>query len=146
MSSDTIVANVTAMFRNREPWDCSNNVATLGDQCARLTWQCALEIAAGHDRWLMSDLGDACEAMRSWAIDTGAWDREETAAWSNVECLALFIQNVASELRSLGSDDSGLAECVKRYESTDWQTECESPTGAYSASPAGVIVDYYAGC
>lgn len=43
MSSDTIVANVTAMFRNREPWDCSNNVATLGDQCARLTWQCALK-------------------------------------------------------------------------------------------------------
>ena len=44
---DTIKVNLTKMFSYREPWDCSNSVANLGDRAGELTWACALEVAEG---------------------------------------------------------------------------------------------------
>lgn len=143
--SDTITANLTAMFRTADPYDCSNNQATLGDQCARLTWQCALSVAESSPSWLVTPAADACEGMRRWARETGAWDRDEIAAWTPTECLALFVQNVASELRMLGSDDRDLDECVTTYETTDWDSEPEYPTGCYYRRNGELRVEYYTG-
>jgi len=142
----TIKADVSVMFSAREPWDCSNSQANLGDQAGRLTWACALEVAESADKWLLSDRAEACEGMQEWARETGAWDREEIAAWSDEECLALFVQNVASELRTLlGADDNELETCVHTYETTDWEQESEYPTGQYSIEAKHVTVDYYTG-
>jgi hypothetical protein len=85
--------------------------------------------------------------MQEWAREMGAWDREEIAAWSDEECLALFVQNVASELRTLlGADDNELETCVHTYETTNWEQESEYPTGRYSIEAEHVTVDYYTGC
>jgi len=143
----TIKADVSVMFSAREPWDCSNSQANLGDQAGRLTWECALEVAQSADKWLLSDRAEACEGMQEWARETGAWDREEIAGWSDEECLALFVQNLASELREhLGVDDNELETCVHTYETTDWNEESCSPTGSYYMEAAHVTVDYYTGC
>ena len=111
-----IKVNVTKMFVHREPWDCSNSIANLGDQVARLTWQCATEVATHHADWLLTDLLDTLEAVRDWARDTGAWDDTEIADWGTGEVLALLVQNVASDLRTLGSDNEPLEALVDDLE------------------------------
>jgi hypothetical protein len=142
----TIKADVSVMFAAREPWDCSNSIANLGDQAGRLTWECALEVAADAGKWLLSDRADALAGIVEWAHDTGAWDEEETAKWSDEDCLALFVQNVASDLREwLDSDNQELESSVHTYETTDWDKESGSPTGHYYIEAAHVTVDYYTG-
>lgn len=112
----TIKINVTKMFAHCEPWDCSNSVANLGDHAGRLTWECSLEVAVGFEGWLLTYLMDALEAVRDWAGNTGAWSYEEIKHWSKLDCLALLVQNVASDLRRLGSDNEPLEALVDDLE------------------------------
>lgn len=143
----TIKANVSKMFSHRDPWDCSNSAANLGPNAGQLTWDCALEVAENASEWLLSPVSDACEGIQEWARDTGAWDADEIAAWPDTHCLALFVQNVASELRDhLDSDNQGLTECATKYAETDWEQESCSPIGYYVQDENEVTVDYYTGC
>lgn len=145
--SDTIRANVSRMFSEVEPWDCSNSIANLGQSASSLTWQAALLVASNRREWMRSKVSDACDGMRDWAVASGGWERSEVDAWSTDECLALFVQNVASDLRdNLGSDDSSLEDCAAKYESTDWERESSYPTGCYYIRRASVFVDFYTGC
>ena len=144
--STNILANVSNMFSGIEPCYVSGSQAELGDVAGQLTWRNALAIAANHASWLESDEAEACEGMRDWARATGAWDAEESEGWSVEECLALFVQNVASELRMLGSDNDELEACAARYSETDWEKECEYPTGSYFKKGDSVHVEYYTGC
>lgn len=132
-----IKANVSVMFETIEPWDVSNSVANLGRRCAKLTWGNAMRIAFRHEEWLLTPIEDACEAMRGWAKETGAWDREERDAWTIPECLALFVQNIASEVRNLTNDENDLAECL--------DNENQENVGYYHIVGDAVHVDYYAG-
>lgn len=143
----TITANVSKMFDEIEPWLVSNSIANLGENAGKLTWENALKIAQDAEQWLMSDAAEAVEGMREWAGETGAWDREEIAAWPDVDCLALFVQNVASDLRDhLDSDNRELAACARLCQRTDWDKQSCSPTGYYYVRKREVRVDYYTGC
>lgn len=106
--------DLTAMFSHREPWDCSNSDANLGPNAGPLTWACALEVASNHEAWLLIPLEMATAYTKDWARDAGAWEEGEIAEWSEVEALALLVQNVASDLRTLGSDNAELSELVGR--------------------------------
>lgn len=143
--SDTIRFNATKMFDHREPWDCSNSQANLGDQAGRLTWQCATEVAEAHARWLLTPLPEAVEAIRADAKGYGAWDAEEIAAWTDVECLALLVQFIASDLRLLGSDDHDLVECVEVQNATDWDKESEYPIASFYVEGSDVLGERYMG-
>ena len=144
--NSNIKANVSVMFETIEPWDVSGSVAELGRDAAQITWGNAMRIAFRHEEWLLTPIEDACEAMRGWAKETGGWDGEERDAWTIPECLALFVQNIASEVRMLGSDDNDLLECVTTYQETDWDAAPEYPVGFYSADCNDAVhVDYYAG-
>jgi hypothetical protein len=107
-----ITVNATAMFSHREPWDCANSVANLGERAGELTWACAMGVARNARDWLVTPLPDALSEIADWAQDTGAWSADEIEAWSDEERLALLVQNVASDLRALGSDDNELETCV----------------------------------
>lgn len=142
--NSNIKANVSVMFETIEPWDVSGSVAELGRDAAQITWGNAMRIAGQAPAWLLTPIDDACEAMRGWAKETGAWDREEIDAMSSQQFLALLVQNIASELRMLGSDDNDLLECVTTYQETDWDAAPEYPVGFYSADcNDDVHVDYY---
>lgn len=143
--STTIVADVSVMFAAIDPCYVSASRSELGDSVGQITWENALRIAKEHTRWLTSSLEDACQGMRDWAKSTGAWEREEIAAWSAEECLALFVQNVASEMRMLGSDDSDLEACAETYAATEWDSEPEYPTGYYYRKGDSVCVEYCCG-
>ena len=145
--STTITANVSLMFETTEPYYVSNNAFTLGDCVGRITWENAVHIAENHKYWLTSDLGDAVEGMRDWARETGAWEREEIAAWSDAECLGLFVQNIAAELREhLDADNVELTKCARIYQRTNWEKESSYPIGSYYVRKRQLRVDYYTGC
>lgn len=139
----TITINCSALFSHREPWDCSNSVANLGDRAGEFTWNCALELAEGYQSWLLSSLPDTTDAVLSDARETGAWDRDELDDWSIEDCLAYLVQTIARELRMLESDDNELFHCVAKYRSTDWDKEPECPIGYYYMKDGNVMVDIW---
>lgn len=145
--NSTIKANVTRMFSNIDPCNVSASKAELGPSAARLTWDNAMRIAGQAPSWLESPIEDACEAMRAWAKESGGWEPEEIAEWSEQECLALFVQNIAGELRTCLDVDNveSLLECAKVYNSTDWDKESEYPRGSYSVEDDALVVDFYTG-
>lgn len=142
----TITADLGKMFDHREPWDCSNSVANLGPNAGKLTWESAVEVAQNHAAWLVSPLADACTGMQEWARSCGAWDSADIESWTEVECLALFVQNIAAELRNLlSADDVELAQSVEIYMGTDWDNASEYPIGYYYEKDGRFFVDYYTG-
>lgn len=145
MTNDsTITINVSLMFADLEPFDCSNNQATLGPDCARITYENAKTVAARYAYWLESPLDAALSYIRDWARETGAWDDAEIEDWSTTDCLALIVQNVASEMRLLlNVDNCDLHECVETYDGTDWELESETPSACYYIKGEHVFADLY---
>lgn len=145
--SANIVANVTRMFASIEPCYVSASRAELGDSAGSITWRNALEIARNRGEWLKSGESEACEGMRGWARETGAWDRDEIASWSDDECIAIFVQNLAGELRMMRADDSDrdMSDCVRTYSETEWDREPGYPVGHYWIGNNSVMVEYYTG-
>lgn len=144
--SITIVANVARMFAETEACYVSGSRSELGDAAARITWTNAIQVGSRASSWLESDKAEAVEGMRSWARSTGAWEEEEISAWSDEEALALFAQNVASEIRTHLDADNDIEEGFKAYEKTDWDSAPEYPTGHYYMSEVlDVHVSYYTG-
>lgn len=147
----TITANVTRMFDYIAPEYVSGSQAELGDQAGRLTWDNALRIADAHERWLLCGVDLACEGVREMAGGMGAWEDNEIAAWSERECLAFFVQSVASEIRTSLGADTDFEGIPDVYENTDWELECEYPIGCYSrggvnaTAPHDVMVSYCTG-
>ena len=145
--STTIKANVSKMFASVKPYLVCNSRCNLGDNAAGLAYNNAMMIAGQYESWLLSDRGEAIEGMRDWANESGGWNDEMIAEWSEQECLALFVQNIAAELRDCLDADivESLLECAEIYDSTDWDKESEYPRGSYSVEDRALVVDFYTG-
>lgn len=146
--STNIKANVSRMFTDVEPCHVSGSQAELGPAAGQITWRNAMDVAHRARTWLLSDFDEAAEAMREWALSTGAWEPSKVAVWTDNECLALFVQNIASELRMMGSDKCvEIEDLADVYSGTDWDKEPEYPVGHYYiAENSSVLhVDYYTG-
>ena len=140
-----IKVNVTAMFSWFDPSDVSGSQAELGRDAGQITWGNALTIASEGPSWLLSSVEGACAGMREWALEAGAWTRKEVREWSTDECLALLVQNIASDLRMLGSDENELETLAGIYADTDWERESEYPTGSYYTENDHLTCDYHTG-
>jgi hypothetical protein len=117
--------DITDFFKNAETWNLSGSIATHGPNAARDTWNNAKQEASESP--LLKTKAEL-DAMRKWAKETGAWSREEIAAWSSGEVNALFIQLVTGDMREAGFEDD-------YFEDIDWETHEEESreTGAGSA-------------
>lgn len=144
--STNIIVNIDALFASIEPWDCSNSVMNLGESAGQITWRNSLELASNHEKWLKSPINEAIEGIREYAGSFGAWDEDEIALWSEEYCLAFLAQDIASDLRLIGSDDLDLSECVAKYNATDWEHESEYPRGSYYAENGVNMCEFYTGC
>ena len=113
--------DITRLVRDEETWGFSGSIATHGANAAPNTWRAALN----GPRFLTTP--EHCDAMRAWARDTGAWNDEEVAAWSETECNALFLQLVTGDMRECGLEDSDPDE----FDWDEYQIECEA--GQYSS-------------
>lgn len=99
--------DITTFFRLAEPFDFSASQAERGENAGRDTWNNAIREGA-NSPLLHSE--EQLDALRQWARDTGAWSKDEIAAWTDVECNALFIQIISGDMRemeSLCTDDDG---------------------------------------
>ena len=144
-----IQINVSRMFAEIEPCYVSGSQAELGPCAGQITWRNATGIGLIGTRvgsWLLSAIDDAVEGVKEWAEETGAWEHEDIALYSDACCLGLLAQNIASEVRMLGSDEHELEDLAKVYATTDWDKGGEYPVGSYYLSPEGdLMCDYYTG-
>lgn len=90
--------DITSFFHNAEPFEFSASVAERGQNAGRDTWRNA--VAEGSSAPLLTTEAQL-DALRQWAKESGGWDAEERAAWSDAECNALFIQLISGDMREI---------------------------------------------
>lgn len=74
----------------------SSSIVESGDEnIAVKTWNAAIEQA---ETLKLLNQG-AINAFKKYVKEFGAWDAEEIASWTDIECNALFIQLVSGDLR-----------------------------------------------
>lgn len=88
--------NITKFYNEAAPMDYSASVAEIGQDAGRQTWNAAKEDASD---WNMLDSEEKREAFRDWVKQSGGWNDQEIAAWSDIELNALFVQWVAGDIR-----------------------------------------------
>lgn len=81
------------------PCELSGSVAELGVRAGEITWSASC--AASADLMILDD-DEKREAFRSWVEQSGGWDAEEIAQWSDVELNALLLQWISGDLREMG--------------------------------------------
>ena len=79
-----------------DQFSLSHSAAEGGQNAGRDTWNAAKEQAAETP---LLDTPEKLQAMREFARASGGWDAEETAAWSEQEVNALFLQWIAGDCR-----------------------------------------------
>lgn len=90
--------NISAfMLNNPNPAMYSASVAEIGNDACKITWNNAKESG-----YTLLDTTDKLEAMRKWAIETGAWSAKAVSNWDAVELNALFIQLISGDIREKG--------------------------------------------
>ena len=80
--------DITDFVTDADPFEFSASMAERGANAGRETWNNAKEYAADSP---LLDTPEKLEAMREWAKETGAWNAEERAAWSEEEINAMCL-------------------------------------------------------
>lgn len=95
--------DITEFFNNAAPCDYSASQMELGKDAGKITWAHALEAAPDYNHL---DTGEKLAAYRDDLREYGAWEDAEIDSWSAVELNALFLQEIASNMRE-GKLDEG---------------------------------------
>jgi hypothetical protein len=104
--------DITSLFNDADPFEFSASRAERGANAGAETWRNAKEEAAGKP---LLTTPDELDAMCAWAKETGAWEEDEIAQWSDVDVNALFIQLVAGDMREADLGPDMTAEDWRRY-------------------------------
>ena len=102
-----------------DPWNCCNSVASLGQNAGKRTWQASRSFAPA----LVLSEGQK-EAFREFVRDSGGWDEEETAAFSDAELTALGVQWIAGDIREGFGD--GVSNDPAEWDWAEYQKESEA--------------------
>lgn len=81
-----------------DTWPCYGSKATHGANAGPDTWAAATAFAAEKAPMMTAEQR---EAFRDYMKGFGAWDADEIAGWSDVECDALLTQLVTGDFREL---------------------------------------------
>jgi hypothetical protein len=93
--------DITAFIAETCPRDYSASCAELGENAGAVTWHHACE---DSNEWNFLDTDDKREDFRAFVGESGGWNAEEIAAWSDVELNALCIQWIAADIRDCLGD------------------------------------------
>lgn len=94
--------NVTKLVNEDNAPMLSGSVFELGEDAGRITWNNSKDYAASNGLLTL----DQIEPMKEYFRGFGAWSKEEIAAWTEIEVQALFVQEVASNIREMESFDT----------------------------------------
>lgn len=109
--------DVTVMLHE----DCSRisgSVAELGENAGKITWGNAVKLSEARDYMFVNDT--TRQAIRDHFAEYGAWDRSEINGWSDTDLNAIFLQDVASEVRQF--------EDLADSDWSEWVRLCEAGT------------------
>ena len=101
----------------------SHSRAEGGENAGPETWQAAQDQAAETP---LLDTPEKLQAMRDFARETGAWDEEEIAAWSNQEVNALFLQWIAGDCRQCPATHGGRADSLEEIDWEEYETQASA--------------------
>jgi hypothetical protein len=93
--------DITSFVTGCDAYDYSGSAAERGEHAGRDTWNNAKEQGAASPL-LTTD--EQLDALRSYVKGFGAWSEDEIAAWSPVECNAIFIQLISGDMREADMD------------------------------------------
>ena len=82
----------------------SHSRAEGGQDAGPNTWRASLDAATETP---LLDTPEKLQAMRDFARESGGWNAEEIAAWTDQEVNALFLQWVAGDCRQCVNTDAG---------------------------------------
>jgi hypothetical protein len=104
----------------------SHSVAEGGENAGQNTWNASKKKALNSSPLLNTP--ERLQAMRDFARESGGWDREEIAAWSDNELNALFLQWVSGDVREIGADSLGQ---INWEEAEELQREGQAPSNIF---------------
>ncbi|OQB06979.1 MAG: hypothetical protein BWY17_05381 [Deltaproteobacteria bacterium ADurb.Bin207] len=101
-----------------DPWNCCNSVANPGQDAGKLTWRASQRFAPA----LVLSEGQK-EAFRDFVRDSGGWDDEEIAAFSDTDLAALCVQWIAGDIREGFGD--GVSNDPAKWDWEDYNERAE---------------------
>lgn len=114
--------NITGLFNNEYPSDCSASIAEIGIGASKDTWNASKEIAGDYRH---INTYEKLEAFISHMVDSGFSEAEEMNKWSFVEIEALFIQMVCGDMREfLGFGENAESWDWEEYEQLAQDGQC----------------------
>lgn len=117
----TVEIDITEFFESADAFEFSASVAERGKNAGTETWQNAKDEGA---RAPLLKTPEEIDALRAYVKDFGAWEPEDIAAWSPVECNALFIQLVSGDMREAGLDNEPDESDWREYETRAERGNC----------------------
>jgi len=113
--------DITTFFAEANTFDFSRSVAEYGPNVGPTAWTNAKR--EGETSPLLTT-PDQLEALRDHVKGFGKWEPAELAAWSDVECNALFIQLISGDIREAGLDNDPDDDDWQEYERRAAQCDC----------------------
>ena len=108
--------DVTQFFRTAEASDFSASQMELGPNAGRITWSNAMREASDAP---MLTTPEQLDALRDHAREYGAWDDAQIDAWTDDECNAFLVQEVAAAIR-----ESDLDTCDPDWKA--YEADCDA--------------------
>jgi len=100
-----------------------------GENAGQNTWNAAKKQALNSSPLLNTP--EKLQAMRDFARESGGWNWEEIAAWSDNELNALFLQWIAGDVRELGAD---YLDEIDWEEAEEMQSEGQAPSNIFKGT------------
>lgn len=104
----------------------SHSIVEGGENAGKNTWNAAKKQALNSHPLLNTP--EKLQAMRDFARESGGWNREEIAAWSDNELNALFLQLIAGDVRELGADS---LDEIDWEDAEEMQSEGQAPSNIF---------------
>ena len=104
----------------------SHSIAEGGENAGQNTWNASKKQALNSSPLLNTP--EKLQAMRDFTRESGGWNREEIAAWSDNELNALFLQWIAGDVRELGADS---LDEIDWEEAEEMQSEGQAPSNIF---------------
>jgi hypothetical protein len=107
----------------------SHSIAEGGENAGQNTWNASKKQALNSSPLLKTP--EKLQAMRDFARESGGWDREEIAEWSDNELNALFLQWISGDVRELGADS---LDQIDWEEAEELQHEGQAPSNLFKGN------------
>lgn len=118
--------------------DCfalSHSIAEGGSNAGQNTWNASKKQAENTQ---LLNTPEKLQAMRDFARESGGWNKEEIAEWSDNELNALFLQWISGDVRELGADS---LDNIDWEEAEEMQREGQAPSNIFKGK-SGKIYFY----